>query len=364
MKFSLSFFLLLLTLFVELRVVASNPITQKEMENIYNIVKTPVKYGLVVAPADSAHMTDSPTVFRFNNRWYMTYLIFDEKGYQTAIAESDDLLHWKSSSLILSRSQQGWDKAQRGGYAALVDSKWGGSYELERFQGRYWMSYLGGALEGYETRPLHIGMAYSDNPVVPHEWEVYPTHVLSPLDSASQWFEKVTQYKSAVFRDKERHFGYDFVMFYNAYGVNEKNGLGAERIGIACSNDMIHWDRYAGNPVVSHEDDNTISGDAHIQQIGNLYVMFYFRAFDPHKPYKAYNTFACSRDLVHWYDWQGEDLIYPSESYDERYAHKSYLVNWNGVTYHFYCAVNNRGQRGIALATSVPMGKSEISFCR
>ena len=44
------------------------------------------------------------------------------------------------------------------------------------------------------------------------------------------------------------------------------------------------------------------------------------------------------------------------------FAHKSYVVKHNGVVYHFYCAVNNAGQRGIAVATSVPKGKSEVHF--
>lgn len=34
----------------------------------------------------------------------------------------------------------------------------------------------------------------------------------------------------------------------------------------------------------------------------------------------------------------------------------------NGVVYHFYCAVNNDQQRGIAVATSVPMGRSDVRF--
>lgn len=34
----------------------------------------------------------------------------------------------------------------------------------------------------------------------------------------------------------------------------------------------------------------------------------------------------------------------------------------DGVVYHFYCAVNKAGQRGIAVATSVPMGRSKVAF--
>ena len=31
-----------------------------------------------------------------------------------------------------------------------------------------------------------------------------------------------------------------------------------------------------GNPVFAHEADGTITGDAHIQKMGDVYVMFYF----------------------------------------------------------------------------------------
>ncbi len=44
------------------------------------------------------------------------------------------------------------------------------------------------------------------------------------------------------------------------------------------------------------------------------------------------------------------------------FAHKSCVIYHNGVVYHFYCAVNNHDQRGIAVATSKPMGKSEVNF--
>ncbi len=38
------------------------------------------------------------------------------------------------------------------------------------------------------------------------------------------------------------------------------------------------------------------------------------------------------------------------------------MVKHDGVVYHFYCAVNNAEQRGIAVATSKPMGRSAVRF--
>ena len=50
---------------------------------------------------------------------------------------------------------------------------------------------------------------------------------------------------------------------------------------MALSKDMKKWKRYPGNPVFAHEADGTITGDAHIQKMGDVYVMFYFSAFEP-----------------------------------------------------------------------------------
>ena len=69
-----------------------------------------------------------------------------------------------------------------------------------------------------------------------------------------------------------------------------------------------------------------------------------------------------STDMVNWTDWMGDNLIQPSEPYDELYAHKSFVVKYKGVVYHFYCAVNKKDQRGIAVATSKDLGKSSINF--
>lgn len=37
---------------------------------------------------------------------------------------------------------------------------WGGSYEWEKYDDKYWMSYFGGDSKGYEVGVLLIGMVY------------------------------------------------------------------------------------------------------------------------------------------------------------------------------------------------------------
>lgn len=358
-------FILLISSFL-----SAQEVPQSRMAEIYEQVKTPYKYGLVVAPADNTHKMDCPTVFRKGDKWYMTFVIYngktgtDGRGYETWMAESKDLLHWDIKGRILSYRDGMWDSNQRGGFPALPDMNWGGNYELQPYKGKYWMTYIGGPTAGYEAGPLSIGLAWTNKKNLGKavEWQSGKSPVLSNKDKDAQWFENLIQYKSTIYRDKKKTLGAPFVMYYNAGGIHPETKLKGERIGIATSNDMKHWKRYAGNPVFAHEIQGMITGDAQIQQFGDLYVMFYFSAFNTNKPYKAYNTFACSYDLIHWYDWQGEDLIVPSKPYDNLFAHKSYVVKHNGVVYHFYCAVNKFDQRGIAVATSKPMGRSKVNF--
>lgn len=345
-------------------------VSQEDMQRIYDEARTPYKYGLVIAPADNHHKMDCPTVFRYKGSWYMTYVCYngssgtDGRGYETWIAKSNDLLHWETLGRVLAFADSGWDCNQRGGFPALIDYDWGGDYKINRFNGSYWMTYIGGEGTGYEntTAPLSIGIASTKNEVdKAHLWQTYPKPILSYNEKNAQWWEQLTQYKSTVYKVDKKRFGYRFMMYYNAAGKDSTHPKG-ERVGVAFSNDMKVWKRYSKNPIFEHNTYRTITGDAQIVKFDDLYVMFYFSAFNPTRKYKAYNTFAASRDMIHWTDWQGKDLVVPSEPYDEKYAHKSYVIKHDGVVYHFYCAVNNAGQRGIAVATSVPKGKSEVHF--
>ena len=372
--------LVLLSLLVFGSITAfAQKISQNVMQKIYDEVKTPYKYGMVVAPEDNYHKIDCPMVYREGNRWFMTYVVYngkdgtDGRGYETWLATSDDLLQWKNLGRLLCYADKGWDMNQRAGYPALIDWTWNGSYEMAKYKGRHWMSYFGGEGTGYEAirKPLNMGMASTKGDITQaHPWETSSSPVLSINDKSAQWWEKLTHYKSTVYWDKNKTLGKPFVMFYNAGGINPANQLKAERIGIALSSNMTSWRRLplrtakrkTGNPVFFHEAPGIITGDAQIVKFPHYYVMFYFSAYNPERKYNAYNTFAVSRDLVNWQDWDGADLVYPSKPYDDMFAHKSYVLKHQGVVYHFYCAVNHAGQRGIAVATSVPMGRSQVSF--
>jgi predicted GH43/DUF377 family glycosyl hydrolase len=276
----------------------------------------------------------------------MTYIVFDGRGYETWLAESKDLVNWTSEGRIMSFTDSGWDANQKAGYMALLNPNWGGDYKPYPFQGKYWMSYLGGSIKGYEAGRLGVGMAFTDDPGKVKEWDRYGQPVLAATDADANWYDKGTIFKSHVIRDRKKLTGSRFVMYYNAAG----DTANYESIGMALSNDMLTWKRYGSQPLISRYKKGTICGDAQITRMGKLYVMFYFGAFwngDGH----AYDRFACSYDLIHWTNWDGEDLIKPSEPFDKTYAHKPFVIKWKGVVYHFYNAVGEQG-RVIALATS------------
>jgi hypothetical protein len=264
-------------------------------------------------------------------------------GYETRLATSDDLLHWTPVGTVLPFRDSGWDRWQADGSLSLVDPRWGGSLALQPWDGRYWISYFGGAKQGYEPDPLSAGLAFSRTPTAGTAWaRLEENPVLSPGQTDARPFERATIYKSHVLWDKAESLGYPFVMYYNA----KQQGPWVERIGMAVSRDMVHWARFGEEPVI--DNGKGISGDPQVVRMGDAWVMFYFGA--GWKP-GAFDTFAVSRDLVHWTKWTGEDLVSPSEPWDKTYAHKPWMLEHDGVVYHFYCAVGTEG-RVIALATS------------
>ena len=323
------------------------PLDDATMQRLYDEVKTPFKYGVVLRGDSTNQLVDCPSIFREGKKWYMMYVaISNGVGYETFLASSSDLLNWKKLGKILSFRKDGWDAWQADGGLALANFDWEGNHALEKYDGKYWLSYIGGALKGYETDPLSMGVAWTKSPTKAREWKRVPQNpILSPKDADVREFERKTLYKSAIIHDKAQTLGAPFVMYYNA---KVKNGY--ERIGMALSTNMVNWTRFGTNCVLANGEAkrNGMSGDPQLVKIGDVWVMFYFGAgWGP----KAFDTFAASRDMVNWTKWEGVKLIEPSEPWDKTYAHKPWVLKHNGVVYHFYCAVGDEG-RVIGLATS------------
>ena len=329
-------------------------VAPEAMQRIHDEVRTPFKYGVVLRP-EEGEVIDCPNVFRHGDKWRMMFAANkDQQGYRTFLAESDDLLHWRRLGCVLDFPEAGWDRWQAAGGIALADPAWGGSSTLGTHEGRYWMSYLGGSQQGYETDPLSIGLASARDPGAVAAWSRSTANpVLCPSQPHARPFEAKTLYKSYILRDPDRSLGWPFVMFYNG---KEEGGGGHEAIGLAVSDDLVEWHRMGDEPLIYNRGELpwAISGDAQVVRMDDLWVMFYFGAF--WKP-KAFDTFAASHDLVHWTKWDGPHLVEPSEPWDREFAHKPWLLKHDGVVYHFYCAVGEQG-RVIALATSKDLGRA------
>lgn len=323
-------------------------ISKEKMREIYEKIKTPYKYGAVIKSDE--YLTDSPSVFRYNGKWYMYYIMIhknvENSGYETHLASSDDLTNWKYCDKLFERIENGhWDSRQIAGYAAFVDNDFGGTNEIKPAGGKYYMSYLGGNLNGYETDPLSMGLAYAGSPT--GKFTRFEKPILSPEDADAREFETLTLYKSDMFIDEAMTLGHKYVNAYNAKPLDNK-----ERIYLAVSDDGERWKRYLDKPIIDETKtipNLLISGDPQIVKLDNLYVMFFFRSIENGG---AYNTFAVSENLTDWTIWDGEPLIKPEYDWENVFAHKSCVIKDNGIVYHYYCAVNDKGERFIALATS------------
>lgn len=329
-------------------------VSQAEMVPVYEALHTPVKLGFVLRE-DGVNI-DCASVFRAENDWRMIYARQDprvpaeQQGYETWMARSDDLIHWQVEGQLLRQTFRGWDGYQADGGILLIDPEWGGSQKPERYEGRYYMSYFGGGLPGYETDPLHIGLASAVTIDQAVEWERLPQPILRQDDTDTRVFERATLYKSCVIRDPNQVTGHPFIMYYNA----KRKPFGIEAIGMAVSDDLKTWMRYGSCEIMdSGLSDGawSIAGDPQIVRIGELWVMNFFIAGTPKGKLTAYDTFACSRNLVTWTRWAGEPLVKPSQPFDSQFAHKPFLLRHEGIVYHFYCAVGEMG-RGLALAVS------------
>lgn len=298
---------------------------------------------------ESFRSTDVPTVYRIpgDDRWYMTFIGFDGRGYQSFLAESNDLVHWHHRGLAMGFGPEGeFDHGGRVLGAYLYRS-----YDirvprtLERRAGKFWSLY--GAYPrqgGYELRPGYQGVAWSDDGLT---WtRAHPEPILSVHQVDVGEWERDCIYQPWLLEHEGKFFD-----FYNAARGS------VEQTGLALSDDLIHWKRHAGNPILRNRPggyDEKFCSDPKVFRDGDHWTMFYFGVGRG----GAHILVAFSRDLFHW-TAHPEPLHAAGghpEGLDTRYAHKISLVynQKNETFYMFYCAVGKKG-RGIGLITSRPL---------
>ncbi len=296
---------------------------------------TPYRYGRPalegsgISGAFDSRSVDVPFVFMHQGRYYMMYTGFDGKGYQTALAVSDDLLHWEFSHMMLSReSLQRWDASNLCGTWLLKESDaLRTPARLKKYQGRYWMVYHAYPGDGYEEGPAEIGLAWCAEDDLRH-WVRLENPVLSWRDGEA--WEHGGLYKAGLLEIKGT-----FYLFYNA---KTDGDLWVEQTGLCTSADMVHWTRSKLNPLLPVSPgrwDSRFASDPYVVHDGADWLMFYY-GFDGNH---AQDGIACSEDLLHWRKREDPLLANGAPgSLDSIHAHKPALFWQDGRLYHFYCA--------------------------
>jgi len=302
---------------------------------------------------DDIRATDVPTVYQLpgDKKWYMTFIGFDGKGYQSFVAESDDLVKWTNIRLAMGYGPEG--SFDYGG--VVLGAFLYGDYdikarrELKKHEGRYFSLY--GAYPrqgGYELRPGYEGVASSEDGLTWRRAKKEP--ILSVHQPDCGKWEKDCIYQPWLLEHKGHYFN-----FYNA-----ANG-GTEQLGLATSTDILHWKRHPQNPVIPNGPrgsyNQKFSSDGKAFRDKDHWVMFFFGVGRG----GAHIMAAFSRDLYHW--TVDPEPLYKSggnpSGLDKKYAHKISLI-WNprNETYYmFYNAVGNKG-RGIGLITSKSIARN------
>ena len=299
---------------------------------------------------EKVHKTDVPTVFQLSGdkKWYMTFIGFDGKGYQSFVAQSDDLIHWTNMRLAMGYGPKG--SFDHGGVVLgaflYTDYDIKAPRILKKHKGKYWSLY--GAYPrqgGYELRPGYEGVASSEDGLTWRRAKDEP--ILSVHQPDCGDWEKDCIYQPWLVEHKGRYYNY-----YNAARGS------IEQMGLALSKDILTWKRYEKNPVIRNGPKGSFNekfcSDGKVFWDKDHWVMFFFGVGRG----GAHVMAAYSRDLYGW--TVDAEPLYKSggnpSGLDKRYAHKISLI-WNpknDTYYMFYNAVGNKG-RGIGLITSKPI---------
>lgn len=294
------------------------------------------KYGKPVLTASGvegsfdARAVDVPTVFTHNGRYHMFYVGFDGKGYQTALARSDDLINWTCAGVILKRGgNREWDRVGMAATAILMDKDLYGGNHPVKYNGKYWLMYHSYPGFGYESGSAEVGLAWTEDEEL-LDWHFYGGPVFSWKDGA-EW-ERGGLYKTDLVEANGR-----FYLFYNA---KNPGGNWTEQIGMAESDDLIHWRRPFDHPVLPVTPgawDSRFASDPQVvyDRYEKQWVMFYYGLGN----LSACNGVAVSTNLYDWEKFPSPILtIGGAGTIDSKYAHKPYVICAGGELYHFYCA--------------------------
>jgi predicted GH43/DUF377 family glycosyl hydrolase len=177
----------------------------------------------VILPSDNwdSHDALNPSVVRKGGLLYNFYSGFDGRTWRTALATSPGGAAWHQLGVVLSPDPETWE----GDYIAANGSAlWA--------NGQFWYWYVAG------PRGAHrIGLARSPDGV---HFTKTPEPVLG-LGPFESWDERAVADPYVI------QTGSDFYMYYLG---QDRASPPRQRIGVARSQDGIHWTKFLGNPVL------------------------------------------------------------------------------------------------------------------
>ncbi|HIE30739.1 TPA: hypothetical protein EYP66_26080 [Candidatus Poribacteria bacterium] len=201
---------------------------------------------------------------------------------RVGVATSTDLQHWELHRGYLLEGKSGtWDAISIMVNGAVLAP-----------DGRVVISYMG----WNGSKWSGIGLAFSDNPEGP--FEKYPGNPVLRLGNPGEWDSQ------AIHEHHLTQIDNQYVLFYTGY-----DGYSGDKVGIATSTDLIHWQRDPNNPVMGPTGPKTWDS-VHVRgrsliKIGDMcYALYEGAAQEKRKtmPAKWCDTIglARSKDLISW----------------------------------------------------------------
>lgn len=299
---------------------------------------TPFKYGQpILAPSGiegsfDRYGVDNMRICRHNGKFYCFYIGFDGQGYRTAMAVSDDLLHWEKKGVVLDAGSKNlWDTNGRAISSLLCDVDIYGNRNLLKHDGKYWMVYHAYPGAGYEVGAAVNGLAWTTDEEL-LEWHCEDVPVFEKGEPGC--WDGDGLYSAWILPHDD-----GYMIYYN--GKKGTSFPWYEQVGIAFSDSLHGWTRYESNPVLTVTPDHwdsIFSCGQHVlfDSRNKRWVMFYCGFDAAH----AQDGVAVSDDMLHWEKCPEPLVPYgKSGELDSLHAHKPCIMYHEGVLWHFYCAV-------------------------
>lgn len=293
--------------------------------------------GLVLKPTGGtgfdSQMVESPSIIwdDAKNQYIMVYTAYNSNNVGSiGWATSSDLTNWNSQGQLFKNS----------GNPANGDKNGCTGPCLVKYDGIYYLFYLGLNGEGYEGSPINLCLAVSSDL---QSW-TYKGILIAPT-SDIPWIS------NTIYHPNPMKIGNHWFIFFNANGTID--GEAAERTGFAYSTKIdgpytVDPDRISkfAEDVGNHS--NIQCGDPSIFKLNGLYYMFYF---DTSHGDEIVDRYAWTTSAEFPRGWRyGGPVIKNDKPFNKTYAHKPFVLIKDNILYHYYTAVGDQG-RCIALQT-------------